>query len=83
MTRQFRGLKGVCAPFFGGRGIRRLVGYTLTSLMDLLVQDQGHLLARDLTDKRTSLLLAGSVKQRNSCPVALTTLSQSLNPKTG
>ena len=31
---------------------------TLTPLMDLLEQDQGHWLARDLADKRASLLLA-------------------------
>ena len=36
------------------------------SLMDLLIQDQGPLLARDLADKRPILLLAGLVKPGRS-----------------
>ena len=33
--------------------------------MDLLVQDQDHLLARALTDKRVGLVCRGLVKQRD------------------
>ena len=40
---------------------------TLTPPMDFLVQDQGHLLARDLADQRAGLLGSGSVGQRKSC----------------
>ena len=49
-------------PFWG---IRRLVRNTLTSPMDLLVQDRDHLLARALTDKRVGLVCGGLVKQRD------------------
>ena len=45
------------------RGIHQPVGKTLTTVMNFLVQDQDHLLARDLIDKRAGLLCAGSVKQ--------------------
>ena len=42
-------------------------GTYLPLQMELLVQDQGHLLTRGLTDKRAGLPGAGSVEQRNSC----------------
>ena len=35
--------------------------------LDLLEQERGHFVARDLADKRMGLLGAGSVEQRNSC----------------
>ena len=43
--------------------------------MNLLILDQGHLLPKDLTDKRAGLVDAGSVQQRTPCNLALTTVS--------
>ena len=57
-------------------------GYGGESLqMDLLVLDQGHLLMKDLSDKRTGLVDAGSLEQRNPCSLALTTVSPDPQPR--
>lgn len=50
------------------RGFCRPVRNTLTSPMDLLVQDQGYLLARDLTDKKpVTEFLRRESKHRGTC----------------
>ena len=65
MARKFRGLEGACTPFPGCPA--RWAGTHLSLQMDLLVLDQGHLLAKDLADKRAGLVCVGLVEQRNPC----------------
>ena len=65
MAKKFSGLEVVCIPFPGC-----LASWAETHLplrMDLPVLDQGHLLAKDFSDKRAGLIVVGSVEQRNPC----------------
>ena len=54
-----QGVKGIGECLCSLARLLPLVTNTLTPLMDLLLQDQCPLLARDLDDKRPTLLPAG------------------------
>lgn len=71
MAKKFRGLEVACILFPGC--LASLAETHLPLRMDLLVldQDQGHLLAKDFSDKRAGLVGAGLVEQRNPCSLCI------------
>lgn len=74
MARNFSGLEGACIPFPGCPVV--WLGTHLSLWMNLLVQEQDHLLAKDLTDKRAGLVGASSVEKSNPLWMGLLVLDQ-------